>query len=166
MTRALSRALLLAIVLAGPVSPALAQLLPLPGPTPAAGVEPAGDPYRRETPHGAFFGYIRAAQKENWTVAGEYLQWPKGGKISREELARQLKALLDERFVGDLEELSRSSAGAFNDAFASGRDLVGHVEAGVDSFDLLLVGRLPPKGLRSGSSARNPSARSRTPSAT
>ena len=110
MTRALPRALLLAITLAGLISSASAQLLPLPSPTPTAGAEPVGDPYRRETPYGAFFGYIRAAQKENWAVASEYLQWPKGGKIPREELARQLKALLDERFIGDLEKLSRSTA--------------------------------------------------------
>ena len=146
MTRALPRALLVAVVLAGPISPALAQLLPLPGPTPAAGVEPVGDPYRRETPYGAFFGYIRSAQKENWAVASEYLQWPKGGRISREEIARQLKALLDERFVGDLEKLSRSSAGDFNDAFASGLNLVGHIEAGDDSFDLVLVRTTPAEG--------------------
>ncbi len=146
MTRALSRALLLVVVFAGPTSPALAQFLPLPGPTPAAGLEPVGDPYRRETPYGAFFGYIRAAQKENWAVASEYLQWPKGGKIPREELARQLKALLDERFVGDLERLSRSSAGDFNDAFASGLDLVGHIEAGDDSFDLVLARTTPGEG--------------------
>ncbi|MCM3874875.1 MAG: mechanosensitive ion channel family protein, partial [Thermoanaerobaculia bacterium] len=146
MNRALPRVLLLGFVLAGPISPALAQLLPLPGATRAAGAEPVGDPYRRETPHGAFFGYIRAAQKENWAVAGEFLQWPKGGKVSREELARQLKALLDERFDGDLEELSRSSAGSFNDAFASGRDLVGHIEAGEDSFDLLLARTTPVEG--------------------
>ena len=146
MTRALPRALLLAVVLAGPISPAPAQLLPLPGSTPAEGAEPVGDPYRRETPYGAFFGYIRSAQKENWAVASEYLQWPKGGRISREELARQLKALLDESFVGDLEELSRSSAGAFNDVFASGIDLVGHIEAGEDSFDLVLVRTTPAEG--------------------
>src|ERR1017187_2738910 len=146
MTRALPRALLLAITLAGPISPSSAQLLPLPGPTPAAGGEPVGDPYRRETPSAAFFGYIRAAQKENWGVASEYLQWPKGGRISREELARQLKALLDERFVGDLEKLSRSSAGDFNDAFASGLDLVGHIEAGDDSFDLVLARTIPGEG--------------------
>jgi MscS family membrane protein len=126
--------------------PLSAQLLPLPSPTPSPGLEPVGDPYRRETPHGAFFGYIRAAQKENWAVASEYLQWPKGGRISREDLARQLKALLDERFVGDLEKLSRSSAGDFNDAFASGLDLVGHIEAGENSFDLVLARTTPAEG--------------------
>src|SRR5450830_1661286 len=72
MTRALPRTLLVAVVLAGPISPALAQLLPLPSPTPTAGVEPVGDPYRRETPYGAFFGYMRAAQRGNWALAGEW----------------------------------------------------------------------------------------------
>jgi len=146
MTRRVSRALLLAILFAAPVPPARAQLLPLPSPTPAGGAENVGDPYRRETPYGTLFGFLRAAQKENWVLAGEYLQWPKGGKVSREELARQLKALLDERFVGDLENLSRSSAGSFNDAFASGLDLVGHIDAGDDSFDLVLARTAPAEG--------------------
>ena len=137
---------LLAVLLAGPAPPARAQLLPLPGPTPAAGAESVGDPYRRETPYGALFGFLRAAQKENWALAGEYLQWPKSGRVTREELARQLKALLDERFVGDLEKLSRTSAGSFNDAFASGLDLVGHIDAGDDSFDLVLARTAPAEG--------------------
>jgi MscS family membrane protein len=142
------RALLLAAALAGLAAPsaAVSQLLPAPAPTPAAGAEPVGDPFRRETPYGTLLGFLRAAQKENWAVASEYLQWPKAGRVSREELARQLKALLDENFAGDLEELSRSSAGAFSDAFASGTDLVGRVEAGEDSFDLVLVRTTPAEG--------------------
>ena len=148
MTRAPVRALLFAAALAGfvPSRASVSQLLPVPAPTPAAGAEPVGDPYRRETPYGALLGFLRAAQKENWTVAGEYLQWPKAGRIPREELARQLKPLLDESFVGDLEALSRSSAGAFNDAFASGIDLVGRIEAGEESFDLVLVRTTPAEG--------------------
>ena len=143
MTRALARTLLLAVVLVGPISPALAQLLPLPGPTPAAGVEPVGDPYRRETPYGAFFGYMRAAQRGNWTLAGEYLQWPKSGRTSQDALARELKAVLDQRFVGDLEKLSRSPAGDLNDALTAELERVGQIENGDESFDLLLV-RTPP----------------------
>ena len=143
MTRALARTLLLAVVLVGPISPALAQLLPLPSPTPAAGVEPVGDPYRRETPYGAFFGYMRAAQKGNWTLAGEYLQWPKSGRTSQDALARELKAVLDQRFVGDLEKLSRSPAGDLNDALTAELERVGQIENGDESFDLLLV-RTPP----------------------
>jgi len=146
MTRALSRALLLAVVLVGPISPALAQLLPLPSPTPAAGVEPVGDPYRRETPYGAFFGYMRAAQRGNWTLAGEYLQWPKSGRTSQDALARELKAVLDQRFVGDLEKLSRSPAGDLNDALTAELERVGQIENGDESFDLLLVRTTPVEG--------------------
>jgi MscS family membrane protein len=146
MTRALARTLLLAIVLVGPISPALAQLLPLPGPTPAAGVEPVGDPYRRETPYGAFFGYMRAAQRGNWMLAGEYLQWPKSGRTSQDALARELKAVLDQRFVGDLEKLSRSPAGDLNDALTAELERVGQIENGDESFDLLLVRTTPVEG--------------------
>ena len=146
MTRALSRALLLAVVLVGPISPALAQLLPLPSPTPAAGVEPVGDPYRRETPYGAFFGYMRAAQRGNWMLAGEYLQWPKSGRTSQDALARELKAVLDQRFVGDLEKLSRSPAGDLNDALTAELERVGQIENGDESFDLLLVRTTPVEG--------------------
>jgi MscS family membrane protein len=142
------RALLLAAALAGLAASraAVSQLLPAPAPTPAAGAEPVGDPYRRETPYGSFFGYIRAAQKENWALAGEYMQWPKGGKTSREDLARQLKALLDERFAGDLEKLSRSPLGDLNDALSPDLDLVGRVECGDDSFDLVLARTAPAEG--------------------
>jgi MscS family membrane protein len=146
MTRALPRTLLLAVVLAGPISPALAQLLPLPSPTPAAGVEPVGDLYRRETPYGAFFGYMRAAQKGNWAFAGEYLQWPKSGRTSQENLARELKAVLDQRFVGDLEKLSRSPAGDLNDGLTAELERVGQIENGDESFDLLLVRTTPVEG--------------------
>jgi len=147
MTRVALRAFLLAAALMGLVlsPPAASQLLPVPAPTPAA-TEPTGDPYRRETPYGSFFGYIRAAQKENWAFAGDYLQWPKGGKVSRDELARQLKALLDERFVGDLEKLNRSPLGDLNDALAPELDLVGRIDCGDDSFDLVLVRTTPAEG--------------------
>ncbi|HEX5856098.1 MAG TPA: mechanosensitive ion channel family protein [Thermoanaerobaculia bacterium] len=147
MRRVPIRSLPLAASLAGLVLslPAASQLLPAPVPTPAA-AEPTGDPYRRETPYGSFFGYIRAAQKENWALAGEYMQWPKGGKTSREELAQKLKALLDERFVGDLEKLSRSPLGDLNDALAPDLDLVGRVDCGDDSFDLVLARTTPAEG--------------------
>ena len=80
-------------------SPIEAQIPGLPAsPTPATDI--TGDPYKRETPYGAFLGFMRAAARENWTTAAEYLQWPKGSRTSREEMARQLKAVVDERFMG------------------------------------------------------------------
>ena len=146
MTRPSLRALLVAASLAGLLhsGPAAAQLIPAAPPAPSAAEGP-GDPYRRETPYGSFFGFMRAAQKGNWAVAAEYLQWPKDARVPREELAKQLKAVLDENFVGDLEKLSRSPTGDVGDALAADLDLVGTVGTGDEAFDLVLV-RTTPEG--------------------
>ena len=126
-----------ALLSAAPLAAQIPGLSPTPTPTPAA--EAPGDPYRRETPYGSFFGFMRAAQKQNWKVAAEYLQWPKGAKTTPEDLARELKAVLDERFVGDLGRLSRANLGDVNDGLGAEYERVGAVERGDDSFDVLLV---------------------------
>ncbi len=124
----------------------LSAQLPGLSPTPTPAPEVPGDPYRRETPSGAFFGYMRAASHQNWTLASEYLQWPKGAKTPREEVAKQLKAVLDERFAGDLERLSRSPLGDVNDGLSPDLDRAGVIERGDDSFDVLLVRTQPAEG--------------------
>ncbi len=145
VTRPYVRTLLFAAALAASLSSGLAAPQLIPGAAPMSAAESPGDAYRRETPYGSFFGFMRAAQKENWAVAGEFLQWPKGARVSREELARELKALLDESAVGGLETLSRSPAGDVNDALTADLDLVGTVGTGDDSFDLVLA-RTTPEG--------------------
>jgi MscS family membrane protein len=117
----------------------LAAQIPGLSPTPAPVAEVPGDPYKRETPYGAFLGFMHAAARENWTTAAEYLQWPKGGKTPREQIAKELKAILDERFTGDLEKLSRSPLGNLNDGLEADLDKAGTVEHGDDSFDVFLV---------------------------
>jgi MscS family membrane protein len=124
----------------------LAAQFPGLSPTPTPAAEAPGDPYHRETPYGSFFGFMRAAQKQNWSVASEFLQWPKGSKTPAEEIAKELKAVLDERFVGDLERLSRSNLGDLNDGLGAEYDRAGAVEAGDESFDVLLVRVTPPEG--------------------
>jgi MscS family membrane protein len=144
MTHPFLRTVLLAAALGGSLvsRPATPQLIPGVAPTPTAAENP-GDPYRRETPYGSFFGFMRAAQKGNWAVAAEFLQWPKDARVPREELAKHLKAILDESFVGDLEKLSRSPAGDVGDALAADLDLVGTVGTGDEAFDLVLVRTMP-----------------------
>jgi MscS family membrane protein len=127
-------------------APLRAQLPGLaPTPTPAAGEAP-GDPYRRETPYGAFMGFMRTSAKENWPAAAEYLQWPKGSKTPKEEIARQLKAVLDERFTGDLEKLSRTPLSGVDDGLGPDYERAGTVERRDDSFDVLLVRTRPAEG--------------------
>ena len=115
-------------------------------PTPAPTAEAPGDPYRRESPYGAFLGFMRAAARDNWTTAAEYLQWPKGAKTSREEIARELKAVLDERFSGDLEKLSRTPLSNVDDGLGPDYERAGSVDRGEESFDVLLVRTRPAEG--------------------
>jgi MscS family membrane protein len=143
-----ARRLLAACALGAALVAPTALVAQLPGlsPTPTPAPEVPGDPYRRETPSGAFFGYMRAASRQNWILASEYLQWPKGAKTPREEIAKELKAVLDERFAGDLERLSRSPLGDVNDGFAPDVERVGAIERGDDSFDVLLARTQPAEG--------------------
>lgn len=116
-----------------------AQIPALPAsPTPAT--DPTGDSYKRETPYGAFLGFMRAASRENWGTAAEYLQWPKGSRTSREEMARQLKAVVDERFTGNLEKLSRTPLSSVEDGLGPGFEQAGTIVGpGEEPFPVLLV---------------------------
>lgn len=137
-------ALVAALAAPGPATAQIPGLSPTPAPAPA--LESAGDPYKRETPYGAFLGFMRAAAKENWTTAAEYLQWPKGSKTSREEIAKKLKAVLDERFSGDLEKLSRTPLSSVDDGLGPDYERAGTVDRGEESFDVLLVRTRPAEG--------------------
>lgn len=138
-SRRFSRAAACAALLAA--AGAAAQIPGLsPTPTPAA--EAAADPYGRETPYGAFLGFMRAASKENWSVAAEFLKWPRGAKPPADELARELKAVLDERFEGDLDKLSRAPTGDVNDGFGPEFEKAGVIVHGEGTFDAVLV-RVP-----------------------
>jgi MscS family membrane protein len=132
-----------ATLLAAPLRAQIPGLAPTP--TPAAGEAP-GDPYRRETPYGAFMGFMRAGAKENWPAAAEYLQWPKGSKTSKEEIARELKAVLDERFTGDLEKLSRTPLSSVDDGLGPDYERAGTVDRREEPFDVLLVRTRPAEG--------------------
>ena len=143
--RRLFAGLVLVTALAAP-SLAWAQIPGLSPTAKPASPEAPGDPYRRETPHGAFLGFMRTASKDNWPAAAEYLQWPKGAKPPREELARQLKAVLDERFTGDLEKLSRSPLSGVDDGLGPGYERAGTFEHGDESVEILLVRTKPDEG--------------------
>jgi MscS family membrane protein len=123
-----------------------AQIPGLPAsPTPAT--DATGDPYKRETPYGAFLGFMRAASRENWATAAEYLQWPKGSRTSREEMAKQLKAVVDERFTGNLEKLSRTPLSSVDDGLGPGFEQAGTIIGpGEESFAVLLVRTAPAEG--------------------
>jgi MscS family membrane protein len=74
--------------------------------------EPAGDPLGRSTPFGAVLGFIKAAEREDFNRAAEYLDTQQLPKQVR-KLAQELAAVLD---AADLQDLSRSPDGDTEEA--------------------------------------------------
>ncbi len=128
-------------LLAWPLAAPAQIPLAVPTPTPTPGAEaPAGDPYRRETPRGAFLGFVDAARKGDWTAATQYLQRPGGaGAPPGELLARQLGAVLDRAFTGDLEKLSSAPMGTLEEGLPPGFQKAGEIVVGDERVDVLLA---------------------------
>jgi len=117
-------ALVFAIGLIPVVRPAAAQA------PQAAAVQSAPasqeDPLRRETPRGAFLGFVEASQRGDRATAADYLQWPRQKMpIDREEAADQLRFILNHGFEGNLDRLSRDPGGITNDGLPPDRDRAG-----------------------------------------
>ena len=78
-----------------------------------------------------------AAQKQDYARAAQYLDVKKP-PAQAEELARQLKALLDQGLTENLDRLSRESEGNQTDNLRTTRDLVGTVKTDEGSLDIVV----------------------------
>jgi MscS family membrane protein len=139
-------ALVIILGLGASARPAWSQAAPAPAaPAPSA---PAEDPLRRETPRGAFLGFIDESQRGNRAAAAEYLQWPRQAMpIGKEDAAEQLNFVLNHGFEGNLDRLSRDPAGSTNDGLAPDRERVGTaVLANGELVDIYLVRVHPAAG--------------------
>jgi MscS family membrane protein len=132
MRGALTRILvLLAVLLPVPTLYAQAGLPPATttaAPTPA---KPAAPPDRlgRETPRGTVLGFVRAAQDENYRVAVQYFETPKGrhrpSVEDDQDLAAQLLSILNEKFAAaSLDALSRSPDGTSDDGLPADEEAI------------------------------------------
>jgi len=124
------------------VRPAAAQA---PQPAAAQAAPPVQeDPLRRETPRGAFLGFVEASQRGNRAMAAEYLQWPRQKMpVTKEEAADQLRFVLNHGFEGNLDRLSRDAAGRVDDGLAADREWAGTaVLANGERVDIFLT-RVP-----------------------
>jgi MscS family membrane protein len=106
------------------VLPAAAQA---PQPAEAQAAPPLQeDPLRRETPRGAFLGFVEASQRGSRATAAEYLQWPRQKmSIGREDAADQLSFILNHGFEGNLDRLSRDPGGQVDDGLPPDRERAG-----------------------------------------
>ncbi len=135
-------AVALALLLAGarPVfgQNLLSQAAPKGAPPAAADPAPAPDPLGRQTPSGAAMGFLAAATKSDWSRAAKYLD-TRLPSDRAEELARELKVLLDRGLNIDLNRLSRVPEGEQDERLGKNRELVGTIATKSGTLDVLLA---------------------------
>lgn len=100
------------------------------------------DEFERGVPRTAVAGYIRAVKDNDLETAAQYLDLrnlPAGYTRSQgPELAKQLKVVLDRALWVDLDLLSTDPKGHSDDGLPSYRDLVGQIDIGHRTVDILL----------------------------
>jgi len=115
---------------------ALAQS-PAPAQPPPQTQDAPQDPLGRTTPRGAVLGFIRAAQAGDHARAAEYLD-ARHAPSQAQQLARQLKVILDRSLAGNLGFLSTRPEGELEDSTNPNRDLVGVVSSGGKKLEIHL----------------------------
>jgi MscS family membrane protein len=103
---------------------------------PAQGQQTEKDPYGRDTPHGCVFGFLRAAERGDYSHAAQYLDVRPGPKA--EELAQQLQFVMNRGLSSSLDSLSRAPEGDLKDELPKNRDRVGRVQTPAGSINILL----------------------------
>jgi len=101
------------------------------------------DPLDRETPRGCLLGFIKAAQDERYSVAVHYFQPATSRKRPSqeddEEIAEQLLAILNQKFTGPLDFVSREPQGRLDDGLPPDQEQISSSLGPTDSFPILLL---------------------------
>jgi MscS family membrane protein len=97
----------------------------------------AGDPLGRETPAGTVMGFLAAGSRGDWSRASRYLD-TKLSAPRAEELAQELKVLLDRGLTVNLDRLSRKPEGEQDERLGPGRESVGTVESASGKLEIVL----------------------------
>ncbi len=131
--------LVLCLSLSAPSSAQIGQLLPSPNEASKEKALPA-DPLGRQTPNGTLFGFLRAMQEGNYLTAAQYLQLSPAKRASQgEQIAIQLKALLDGAFVGSLRAISSDPGGSIQPGFPSDREKLGTLSVDDSEAEVILA---------------------------
>ena len=120
----------------------LSQILPSPAKEKAT-TPSAPDPLGRETPNGTLFGFLQAVQAENFPTAAQYLQLSPARRASQgEQIATELKVVLDSAFVGSLRTISTNPEGTPQPGLPPDHERVGTLSVDDTEADVILV-RVP-----------------------
>ncbi len=145
MNRCLKQILLaiLSLLLVLPVyaQGSLSQLVPS---SKEKSIQPvAPDPLGRETPNGTLFGFLQAMQADNYVTAAQYLQLSPARRAAQgEQIATQLKTVLDSAFVGSLRAISTNPEGTPQPGVPPEHERLGTLSVDDTEVDVILV-RVP-----------------------
>jgi MscS family membrane protein len=104
---------------------------------PAAEAKPLEDPLGRTSPHGCVLGFLRAAEAKNYEKATQYFDGKRSPKEA-EEIAVQLKYLLDQGLSTSIDDLSRSPNGNTDDQLRVSREQIGAVATPTGELNVML----------------------------
>jgi MscS family membrane protein len=97
------------------------------------------DPLNRTTPSGSVLGFLQVAQAHEYGIAAQYLQMTAAHRQAEgEEIATQLKAVMDAAFVGKVGAFNQPE-GVPQEGVPLGRQKIGTMSAGDVEVDLDLV---------------------------
>ena len=101
------------------------------------------DPLGRENPRGCLLGFIKAAQEERYSVAVQYFQpvttRKRPSPEEEEELAEQFLVILNQKFTGPLDFVSRDPQGRLDDGLPPDQEKVSGVLGTNDTFPIFLI---------------------------
>lgn len=97
------------------------------------------DSLGRSTPRGTILGFVKAADRDDFATAVQYLQVPGKPKHETETLARDLKALMNRYFSRPLALISDSPEGEVQDALPLDHERVGSFKIDDQKVDVVLV---------------------------
>src|SRR5712692_10890088 len=127
----------LAACLPLPAQGLLTQLLP--ATAPAAAPSKPSDSLDRETPNGAVFGFLHAADAGNYSLAAQYLQMNPARRLTEgDALAMKLSVVMNRAFAGNLLP-SKQPEGTPQEDVPSDRQKLGTMVSGGTEADLELV---------------------------
>ncbi len=106
-------------------------------PAPATPPPAPADPFGRDTPRGCVMGFLKAAEREDYAEAAQYLD-TRASASKAQELARELQIVLNRGPANSLAELSRAPEGNLKDGLRNNRDRVEVVETASEKLDILL----------------------------
>ena len=118
------------------------QALQLPGST--AETKPAEpgptDPLGRSNPRSSILRFLQAAQSGDYKIAARYLQMPRGRSAAEaEQLAEELKVLMDRAYVGNLSRITESPEGSPQEGLPPDREQVGRLVVHDKDEELVVV---------------------------